>query len=90
MLPLVAVIIVVLMGSLAYVIDVGDMSFERARLQHTSDAAALAGGMELPSPARDAAFGNKATKVALDYVRLNDPSLSMTANDVSFRCIVRP
>lgn len=46
---IVAGALIALMGFVAFVVDVGVLYLERARLMDTADAAALAGAQELPS-----------------------------------------
>ena len=64
---LVAVTLPVLFGMASLTIDVGHMYGVRANLQHTADAAALAGVLQLPSV-------SEARNVATEMARANYPS----------------
>ena len=50
MAPLVAVLMVVLLGMVAFAVDVGWMGIAQAELQNAADAAALAGAGQLMDP----------------------------------------
>ena len=82
MLVMGALLLVVLLGMVAMVIDVGRFLHERQDVQNTVDASALAGVQELPE---DAAL---AEDVALEYALANDPELTPADVDISFRCVV--
>lgn len=66
-LVLVALLLVVLMGIIALVIDLGLMQSAKAKMQNAADAAALAGAQDLPNIA-------KAINTAENFARLNGVS----------------
>ena len=65
-----ALLLTVIMGFAALVIDVGIVYIERVRLSNTADAAVLAGAQELPS------YPLKAQSLAMEYCKKNDVNLS--------------
>lgn len=71
---IVAVMLIVLLGFMAIVVDAGAMYVERRQMQTAADAAALAGVVELPSsPTAALAAGG-------EYARLN----TLDADDLAF------
>jgi Flp pilus assembly protein TadG len=66
---------VVLMGMTGLAIDVGRMFATHAQLQRASDAAALSGVQALPNV-------SQAVSDAVQYVAINEPGASATANQV--------
>lgn len=64
-----AVVIIVLIAMMGFVVDVGALYAEKAKLQNAMDSAALAGAQDLPNTA-------DATATANQYIQLNgyDPS----------------
>lgn len=77
-----ALLLVVLLGMVAMVIDVGRFLRERQDVQNTVDAAALAGVQELPDSA------SAAEDIALEYALANDGELTAADVEISFRCVV--
>lgn len=69
-LPLVAIMLVALLGMVALAIDIGQIAVTRRQLQNAVDAAALAGVQVLPDATTDA------TNAAQDYVQKNGVALS--------------
>ncbi len=63
-LVLASVLLIVVFGFLAFTVDVGYMSFEKARLQNAADAAALGSAVELPNG--EAAVQLSAQQIAAD------------------------
>lgn len=73
---------VVVFGAAVIAIDLGTYVWERQQLEIAVDAAALAGGQELPES------GSLARAKALEYVALNDPDVDPANVNTSFRCLV--
>lgn len=59
-----AVVLIVMLGMAAFVVDVGNLYAEKAKLQTAMDAASLAGAQDLPDT-------SKATTTANQYIQLN-------------------
>ncbi len=79
---LVALVLTILLGSCALVVDLGVIYVNYARLQNALDAAVLAGVQELPTST------TKAQQVALEYAQNNGvPQLSITfaLNDLEIK-----
>ena len=84
------IISVVVFGAAALAIDLGTFVWERQQLEIAVDAAALAGGLELPEN------GINARTVALEYVGLNDPDVDLvectestpSCVTTTYRCLV--
>ena len=66
-LPLMALVLVVLLGISAFAVDIGYAYYAKRQLQSTADAAALAGAQDLPSIPT-------AIATATDYVGYNTPA----------------
>lgn len=81
-LMLAALMLVVLLGMVAMVVDVGRFLHERQDIQNVVDASALAGAYDLPNEVDDAEDN------ALAYALANDSELTSGEVDISFRCIV--
>lgn len=81
-----ALLLVVLFGAVAFVIDLSRLWHERQVLQNAVDFGALAGAQELP--ATDAASGSIAAAEALRVTLHNAPWLSPAQVSISFRCVV--
>ncbi|MEX0786635.1 MAG: VWA domain-containing protein [Dehalococcoidia bacterium] len=77
-----AMMLVVLLGMVAMVVDVGRFLHERQDIQNVVDAAALAGAYDLPSEVTDAESN------AMIYALANDGELDAGDVDITFRCIV--
>jgi Flp pilus assembly protein TadG len=89
---LVAIILVIMVGTAAFVVDIGNLMWERRMLQNSADAAALASAQSLvDGDGEDAAYG-----VARDYADANngrgahvlrpvdaDPGFVVDANSVT-------
>ncbi len=63
-------------------IDLGTYVYELQQLEVAVDAAALAGGLELPES------GINARNKALEYIALNDPDVDPDDVSTTFRCLV--
>lgn len=74
-----ALLLVVLLGMVALVVDVGRFQRERGQVQNVVDASALAAAAELPD---DAAL---AQTLAGQYALANDADIT---SNISFRCVV--
>lgn len=76
---IVAIGMVVILGTAALVVDVGMAFIEKSKLKNTADSAALAGALELPN------FPSEAINVALQYVDKNgfstDIAQAITTDD---------
>ncbi len=72
--------ILFLVGVIA--VDLGTYVWERQKLENAVDAAALAGGLELPDS------GSNAVTVALQYMSINDPGVNPADVSTTFRCLV--
>ncbi len=72
-LVIVALLMVILLGSVALTVDVGMLSVSKSELQNAADAAALAGLQELPDDP------DMADSVAQDYAELNGKSGDSTS-----------
>lgn len=81
-LMLTALMLAVLLGMVALVIDVGNFLRERGHRQTVVDAAALAGAQELPDDP------TQAQNRAIDYALANDPTLSPADLLIQFYCLV--
>lgn len=81
-LMLAAFMLVVLLGMVAMVVDVGRFLHERQDVQNLVDAAALAGAQDLPNEVSDAESN------AMLYALANDSELTSGDVDITFRCIV--
>lgn len=73
---------VVVMGAAAMSIDVGLLIHERGNVQKATDAGALAGAQLLP----DNPSG--AQTLAVQYTLQNDPTLTASQVQVTFRCLI--
>lgn len=76
------VLSVLIFASALGAIDLGTYVRARQRLETSVDAAALAGGLELPDS------GSAATAKALEYIAINDPGVDPADVTTTFRCIV--
>lgn len=81
-LVLTALLMVVIVGFMALVVDVGLFVHGRQELQTAVDAAALAAAQELPEN------GDLAEALAQDYMDANDVDIPLDQRDITFRCIV--
>src|SRR5262245_4660598 len=81
-LVLFTLVLVVLMGLAALVIDVGVLRRQNQELWIALDSGALAGAPELPGD------GTAAEASALRFAATNYPGIDPATIDVSFRCIV--
>lgn len=81
-LVLIVMLFFLVIAAAVFAIDLGTYVNERQRLEITVDAAALAGGLELPRN------GVKATSKALEYINKNDPDVDPSNVTTAFRCIV--
>ena len=81
-----ALLIVVLMGSVAFAVDLARLRHERQVLQTAVDLGALAGAGKLPAQGGDAASDAEAT--ARRIAIANAPQLASATLDISFRCAV--
>jgi len=81
-----ALLIVVLMGSVAFAVDLARLRHERQVLQTAVDFGALAGAGKLPAQGGDAAAEAEAT--ARRIAIANAPQLASATLDISFRCAV--
>ncbi|MEX2162440.1 MAG: vWA domain-containing protein [Anaerolineales bacterium] len=79
---LLIVVSVVLFAAAVIAIDLGTYVWERQELEIAVDAAALAGGLELPES------GAAARSSALEYIGLNDPDVDLADVTTTFRCLV--
>lgn len=81
-----ALLIVVLMGSVAFAVDLARLRHERQVLQTAVDLGALAGAGKLPAQGGTAAADavSTATRIAI----ANAPQLASATLDISFRCAV--
>jgi hypothetical protein len=76
------IVLVLLMGLMAVVIDLGVLRKANQSLWNAYDAGALAGASQLPADATNA------EALALEFVEKNYPGIDPTTVDVSFRCVV--
>jgi Flp pilus assembly protein TadG len=83
---LAAMLIVVLLGSVAFTIDLGRLRHARQVLQNAVDFGSLAGAQDLP--AQGAAAGAIAENIARQVAIANAPQLATLGLDVSFKCVV--
>jgi Putative Flp pilus-assembly TadE/G-like/von Willebrand factor type A domain len=81
-----ALLIVVLMGSVAFAVDLARLRHERQVLQTAVDLGALAGAGKLPAQGGDAAADAVATATRIAIA--NAPQLASATLDISFRCAV--
>jgi hypothetical protein len=81
-----ALLLVVLMGSVAFAIDLARLRHERQVLQTAVDLGALAGSGKLPAQGVDEA--NEAIATARRIALENAPQLAGATLDISFRCAV--
>jgi hypothetical protein len=81
-LVLVLVVSVLIFGSAMLAIDMATYVRERQKLEIAVDAAALAGGLELPDS------GTAARAKALEYIGVNDPDVADEDVLTTFRCLV--
>ena len=81
-----ALLLIVLMGSVAFAIDLARLRHERQVLQTAVDLGALAGSGKLPAQGVDAA--NEAIATARRIALENAPQLAGATLDISFRCAV--
>lgn len=72
---LVAIALLALLGMAGLAIDVGQLVVAKAQLTRAADAAALAGVQSLPDV-------NRAVADALNYVAINEPGATATAQQV--------
>ncbi|MDD2497956.1 MAG: pilus assembly protein TadG-related protein [Desulfitobacteriaceae bacterium] len=77
-LVLFALLLVVLMGFTALVIDVGKLRLTKTHMQNAADAAALAGAQDLPNE-------SKAKSTAKNYAELNGVEKSKTTVTTSYK-----
>lgn len=75
-------VLVLLMGLSAIVIDVGVLRSANQNLWNALDAGALAGASQLPADA------SNADAIARDFVAKNYPGIDPSTVNVSFRCVV--
>ena len=75
-------LLVVLLGFVAMVVDVGMFLHERQNVQNMVDAAALAGAQNLPDDS------SGALAAAQQYAQLNESGGSPASVSVTFRCLV--
>lgn len=75
-------VLVLLMGLSAIVIDVGVLRSANQTLWNSLDAGALAGASQLPADATNA------DAIAREYAAKNYPGLDPSTLDISFRCVV--
>jgi hypothetical protein len=73
---------VAIFGAAVLAIDLGTFVWERQKLEIAVDAAALAGGLELPES------GTDARAAALEYMGINDPDVDLADVNTTFRCLV--
>ena len=81
-LVLIILILFFLIAAAIGAIDIGTFVNARQRLEISLDAAALAGGMELPRN------GTSATSMALQYLNIDDPDVDLNDVTISYRCLV--
>ncbi|MGB2695479.1 MAG: VWA domain-containing protein [Dehalococcoidia bacterium] len=77
-----ALMLTVLLGMVALVVDVGNFMRERGHIQSVVDAAALAGAQELPDNSL------AAQNTAINYALANDPNLDLADLSVKLYCLV--
>ena len=82
MIVLFTLILVVLMGMAALVVDVGVLRRANQELWSAMDAGALAGASQLP------ANGTNAQALAVQYAQKNYNGLATSSINVTFRCLV--
>jgi hypothetical protein len=80
-----ALMMVLLMGLAAIVVDVGVLRRSTAELTSSVDSGALAGGGQLPATSANAAT---LTASAVSYLNANYPGLGATSSWVSYVCLV--
>ncbi len=81
-----ALLLVVLMGAVAFAVDLARLRHERQVLQTAVDLGALAGAGKLP--AQGVAEANEVVAVARQIALANAPQLASATLDISFRCAV--
>jgi hypothetical protein len=90
-LVLFALMLVLLMGLAALVVDVGVLRRSSAMLAAGIDAGALAAGAQLPTvsgPTTDPHYYDTITASAVGYLNKNYPGLGATSSWISYRCLV--
>ena len=80
-----AVMLVVLLGCAALVVDVGRAYLAKRHLQASADAAATAGALELPDPIAAQAFATNYS--GLDGAKNNNNKLPPVATTVTTKCL---
>ena len=80
-----AVMLVVLLGCAALVVDVGRAYLAKRHLQASADAAATAGALELPDPIAAQAFANNYS--GLDGAKNDNNKLPPVATTVTTKCL---
>jgi Flp pilus assembly protein TadG len=83
---LAALLIVVLLGSVAFTIDLGRLRHARQVIQNAVDFGSLAGAQNLP--VQGAAAATVAEGIARQVAIANAPELASLGVDVTFRCVV--
>jgi hypothetical protein len=77
-----AAMLVVVLLAVAFVVDIGSLAFRRQTVRNATDSAALAGAALLPMDP------NGAKAMATKYAISNDPTLTASTVDVTFRCLI--
>lgn len=87
MLPLVALMLVALLGMAALAIDLGGVYYSFRELQASTDAAALAGAQSLPSSAAVTAATNYSSVSGAKNAHSNLPGVTMVTGYPLLRCL---
>jgi Flp pilus assembly protein TadG len=86
-LPIVALLLVCLLGMVMLVVDLGDAFYSYRELQASTDAAALAGAQDLPNTTASATAISYSSVAGNKNVYANLPNVSMVAGYPLIKCL---
>jgi|GEM_PF-1297635 len=88
MLVLFALVLIVLLGFTALVVDLGVLRNDRQTLVNTMDSAALAGGTLLPVDGSNPGEAAAADALMVQIIDADYPSLSASDYTITYRCLI--
>ncbi len=83
-----ALVLVVILGFSALVVDLGMLRNDRQTLVNTLDSAALAGGTLLPVDGSVAGSATRANTLITNTITANFPSLPSSAYTITYKCLI--
>jgi IPT/TIG domain/Putative Flp pilus-assembly TadE/G-like len=87
-LVLFTIVLIVLMGFTALVVDVGMLRNDRQTLTNTMDAAALAGGTLMPVDGSQAGATAKVNSLVVKTINANFPGLPSSSYIIKYKCLI--